>query len=177
MPKIAIQINNTTLVLKQNNYATKIVSAYIVNDLDNCPKLLLSNFSIKNCLFDRTTVVKNNDKEKWVYSGYAIAFGGEGSWSFGNDYARNVIFGVDTGSSSHADNRKNKFLVQGEGDTSGINGTFGAPKYKFSINFSKPKTKFCLSFHYNRYNSYLFVNWIYNFKATDNKLIIITNSY
>ena len=45
----------------------------------------------------------------------------------------------------------------GEGDTFGINGSFGAIEKKFSINFSKTKTKFFLSFHYNGDNSYLFV--------------------
>ena len=30
-----MQFNNSVLVVEQNNYATKIVSAYIVNDLDN----------------------------------------------------------------------------------------------------------------------------------------------
>ena len=49
---------------------------------------------------------------------------------------------------------KNYFLVLGEGD---VYGSFGAPEKKFGINFSKTKTKFCLSFHYNGDNSYLFV--------------------
>ena len=49
--------------------------------------------------------MKNCDKSKYVCSGYRIAFDGLGSWSFGNDFARNVvIFGVDNSSSSHADN-------------------------------------------------------------------------
>ena len=65
---------------------------------------------MKNCLFGLSTIVKNNSKEKWVYNGYEIAFDGKGSWSFSNDYARNVvIFGVDTSSSSHINNRKNRF--------------------------------------------------------------------
>ena len=43
-------------------------------------------------------------------------------------------------------------------------------KKKFSINFSKVKTKFCLSLHYNADNSCLFVNGkeVFKFKA-DNK--------
>ena len=38
---------------------------------------------------------------------------------------------------------------------------------KFSINFTKANTKFCLSLHYNGDNSYLFVNGkeIFKFKA------------
>ena len=67
-------------------------------------KIPLRNFALKNCLFRVTDIVKNSDKEKYVYSGYGIAFDGEIEWSFDNDYARNIIiFGVDNSSSSHAD--------------------------------------------------------------------------
>ena len=40
---------------------------------------------------------------------------------------------------------------------------------KININFSKAKTKFCLSLHYNADNSYLFVNGkeIYKFKTSN----------
>ena len=55
-------------------------------------------------------MVKKRDKEKYVYSGYGIAFDSAGFWSFDNDTARNVIiFGVDNNSSSHADNCMNNF--------------------------------------------------------------------
>ena len=81
------------------------------------------------------------------------------SWSSGSDFARNVaIFSVDNSPSSHADNQKNDFLVVAEGDTFSINGSFGTPEKKLTVNFSKGKTKFCLSLHYNRDNSYLFFN-------------------
>ena len=41
------------------------------------------------------------------------------------------------------------------------------------INFTVAKKKFCLSLHYNRANSYLFVNGteIYKFKAKDSEII------
>ena len=45
----------------------------------------------------------------------------------------------------------------GEGDTFGINRSFGAPEKRYSINFKKGKTKFCLSLHYNGDKSYLLV--------------------
>ena len=91
-------------------------------------------------------IIKHSDKEKWVYSGYGIASDGTGTWKFGNNFARNaVIFGVDNSSSWHADICKNNFLVLGEGPTYGINGNFGSPEKKFSINFRKANTKFCLS--------------------------------
>ena len=50
-------------------------------------------------MFGATNIMKNSDKEMYVYSGYGIAFDGKGEWSFGNDYARNdVICGVDNSS-------------------------------------------------------------------------------
>ena len=110
-------------------------------------------------MFGATSIIKNSDKEKYVYSGYGIAFDGKGEWSFNNDIVRNVVnFGLDNSSSSHADNLKNNFLVLGEGDTFGINGSFGATRKKFIINFSKANAKLCLSLHYNADNSYLFAN-------------------
>ena len=114
---------------------TKIVNAYIVYDLDVWPKNPTDNLKFKNCLFGTTNVVKNSDKGKYVYSGYGIIFDSGGSWSCDN--ARNVIiFGFDNSSSSHSDNRKDNFLVLGEGRTYGIDGTFGAPEKKFNINFN-----------------------------------------
>ena len=88
-------------------------------------KYLTNNFKFKNCLFAVISIIKNSDKEKWVYSGYGITFAGAGSSNFGNEITGNVvIFGVDNSSSSHADNRKNSFLVLGVGPTDGINGSF-----------------------------------------------------
>ena len=105
-----------------------------------------------------------------MYPGYRIAFDGKGLWSFSDDFGRNVIiFGVDNSSSSHTDNLKNDFLILDERDTFGINGSFGAPEKKFDINFSKGKTKFRLSLHYDNDSSYLFANGkeIYKFKASN----------
>ena len=82
----------------------------------------------------------------------------QGSWRFGDDFARNVvIFGVDNSSSSHTDNRKNNFLVLSEGQTQGINDNTSETEKIFSINFSKENTKFCLSFHHNGDERYLYV--------------------
>ena len=52
----------------------------------------------------------------------------------------------------------------------GINGRFGLPDKKFSINFSEANTKFCFGLHCNADDSYLFVDGkgIFKFKA-DNK--------
>ena len=55
-------------------------------------------------------LVQKSDKEKFVYSRYGIKLDSASSWSFSNDFARNVmIFGVDDSSSSCSDNRKIDF--------------------------------------------------------------------
>ena len=107
-------------------------------------------------MFDATNIVKSSDKEKWVYSGYGIAFDVADSWNFDNDFARNVIiFGVDNSSSSHTDNRKNTFSVLDGGPTYSINRSFGSPEKMLTVNFS---------------NGYLFVNGKEIFKCkNDNK--------
>ena len=47
--KIQIQVRNIPLVVEQN-YTAKIVNAYSVYDLDNWPKTLLENFTLKKLL-------------------------------------------------------------------------------------------------------------------------------
>ena len=134
-------------------------------------KILLTISNLIIAYLEQLNIVKNSDKEKCVYSGYRITFDNTGSWSFDNNFTRNVtIFDVDNSSSFHSDHRKNNFLILGEGPTYGINGSFGLPEKKFSINFTKTNTKVCLSLHCNADDSYLFVNGkeIFKLKA-DNK--------
>ena len=57
---------------------------------------MLRNFTLRHCFFGATNIVKNSDKEKYVYSDYRIAFDGKVEWNFDNDHARNdIISGVD----------------------------------------------------------------------------------
>ena len=128
-------------------------------------------------MFGAISIVKDTDKEKYVYSGYGIAFDEKGGWSFDNSTARNnIILGVDSSSSSHSDNRKNNFLILGEARTFGINGSFGSAEKKFSINFAKLNTKFCLILHYKADNSYFFVNRkeVFKFKAGNKNVNVPT---
>ena len=160
--KMGIKFDKKPLAVEQNNYATKIVNALIVYDLNAWPKNPLNNFKFNNCLFGATNMLKNSVKQKWVYSGYGIAFDGGVLWNFGNDLARNiVIFGAEISWLFHADNLKNKFLVLGEGSTYGVNGRFGSPEKKFSVNFTKANTKFGLNLNYNGDNIYLFVIYLF----------------
>ena len=56
----------------------------------------------------------------------------------GNDV---LIFVVDKNSYSQTDNCKNNFLVLGEETTDYINDSIGTAGKKFSLNFTKAKTK------------------------------------
>ena len=76
--KMRIKFDKNPLAVEQNNYSTKIVNVYIVYDLDALPKIPLRNFTIKNCSFCATSIANNSGKEKYVYSGYGIAFDGKG---------------------------------------------------------------------------------------------------
>ena len=75
--EVGIKFDKDPLAVAKNNYSTKIVNVYIVYDLNAWQKSPTDNFNFKNCLFGATSIVKNSDKEKWVYSCYRITFDGE----------------------------------------------------------------------------------------------------
>ena len=127
--RIETKLDKDLLAVEQNNYLSKIVNVYIVYDLDAWPRNPTNNFKFKNCLFGATSIVKNSDKEKYVYSGYRITFDSAGSWTNRNV----IIFGIDNSSSSHSDNLKNTFLVLREGLTFGINGSLVLKKLSIKI--------------------------------------------
>ena len=64
---MGIKFDKDPLAVEQNNYVTKIVNVYVVYELDTSSKIPFKNFKLKNCLFGATNIVKNSDKEKWVY--------------------------------------------------------------------------------------------------------------
>ena len=86
-----------------------------------------------------------------------------------------IIFGVHISSSTKIDNRKKDTLILSKGPTQGLERTLSAKKM-YSINFTEKK-KICLSLHYNKENSSLFVNGteIHKFKSIDSE--ILANSY
>ena len=95
-------------------------------------------------MFGATSIAKNSNKEKYVYSGYGIHLMEKVEWSFNNDTARNVvIFDVDSGSSCLAGNLMEVLVHQ---------------KKSLLLIIIKQTQKFCLSLHYNANNSYLFIN-------------------
>ena len=59
-----------------------------------------------------------------------------------------------------------------EGLTHRLDGITLTAEEKYSINFTKSNTRFCLSLHHNKENSYLFVNGteIYKFKGKEHEI-------
>ena len=70
--RIEIKFDKYPLAIPQNNYLTKIVNVYIVYDWDVWPRNLSNHFKFKNCLFETTNIIKNNNTEKYVYKGYRV---------------------------------------------------------------------------------------------------------
>ena len=80
---------NLIILLQLWNKTT--TQQHIINDLDYWQKILLRSFTSKNRLSGAINIVKDVDKEKYVYGTYGIGFNEKGLWSFNDDFARNVI--------------------------------------------------------------------------------------
>ena len=77
-------------------------------------------------------------------------------------------------SSVRVDNTKKDILIFGKGPTQGQGSEHTLTSEKmYSINFTVTRKTFCLSLHYNRANSHLFVNGagIRKFKAKDSEIV------
>ena len=102
MPNVAnsranLKSSNSFWVQKRFSslYSNVILYLYIVYELNTWSRNRANNFTLKSCLFGTVILERNAIKNKFTYNGWEIVFDGEGSWSFGNDFARNVvIFGV-----------------------------------------------------------------------------------
>ena len=80
---------NLIILLQLWNKTT--TQQHIINDLDYWPKLPLRSFTLKNRLFGAINIVKDGDKEKYVYGTYGMAFNEKGLWTLNDGFARNAI--------------------------------------------------------------------------------------
>ena len=71
-------------------------------------------------------------------------------------WKKNIIFGADTSSSVHDNNKNKKIFILGKGETKGLNNPLLTAEAEYSINIIQQK--FILSLHYNESDSFLFVN-------------------
>ena len=157
--KTKVKFNGSGLQQPKLSYTHgTIVNIYIVYEL-SASSSHSDDPTLENCLFGAVTLTKNDDVNKYEYSGYGIGFDRKSSFSFPSGrFGQNVIiFGVDMSSSVHVDNKKKDILILGKGSTQGLKHTLTAEKM-YLIKFTVTKKKFCLSLHYNGANSYLFVN-------------------
>ena len=173
--KIRVRFSGSLLKQDKITYTHgKIVNIYIVYEINKKDNTITSDPTLENSLFGAVTLTKNVNIDSYGYPGYGIGFDRKESFSFsGGGYGQNVlIFGVDMSFSTQIDNKKKDILVLGIGPTQGLEHTLTAEKM-YSINFTEKNKKFCLSLHYNRANSYLFVNGTenYKFKANDSKIV------
>ena len=172
--KEKVKFNGDCLIQDQITYSPQtIVNIYIV--YETTKKNAVSSYpTLENCFFGAVKLTKNPDIDKYEYSEYGIGFDRRGQFSFGDGFGQNVIiFGADVSSSVHANNKTRNILVLGKDFIQGIDNTTIYAEKMYSINFTKTKTKFCLSLHYNGSNSYLFVNGkeIHQFKTKDSEII------
>ena len=156
-------------VLKQNEtaFCGPLVNIYISYRLS--AKTNNSNIVLENCLFGAMSITKDDDPDKYKYSGYGIGFDSKGSYTHPDGgYGKNVIiFGADMSNSKHANNKAKNVLVFGRGFVQKIDDTTIYAEQIYSPNFTVDNKTFCLSLHYNSDNSYLFVNgkMVIKFKA------------
>ena len=149
----------------------KVVNIYIVYEWDKIYGIVSP--TLVNCLFGAVSFTKNADIDKYEYSGYGIGFDRGNVYSAGNGFGSNVIiFGVDM-SSSDVDNKKKDIYILGKGPTQELGEHSLTAEKMYPINFIENKEKYCLSLHYNRTNSYLFVSdtEIITFKTKDSEIV------
>ena len=128
-----------------------VVNVFTVHELDSWPRDLNIDFALEGCLFGCVKLTKNADPDKYSYSGYGIGFDTPGQYSLPDGSV-----GFDMSSYVHIDNKGNHILILGKGSTQGLNHTL-AVETQYSINFTRPGTKLCLSLHYNGSNSFFLI--------------------
>ena len=159
-----------TTPLTPNN----VLNLFVVYELDRWSRDLNTDFTPKDCLFGAVKLTKNADPDKYNYSGYGIGFDLrlEFSLSDGSNGVKVSLFlELILAHLCILIIKKKGIFIPGEGPTQGLHDTTLTAEIQYSINFSRPNRKLCLSVHYNGQNSFLFVNAkkIYQFKANDSE--------
>ena len=71
----------------------------------------------------------------------------------------------------HADNKRKDISVLGKSSTQRLDNSTLTAENEYAISFTEQLKKYCLSLHYNRADSYLFVNGVklYQLKAKNSE--------
>ena len=117
--KVRVKFTGSCLEQQTVSYThEKVVKIYIVYELyastsDN------NDPTLKDCLFGAATLTKNADINKYGYFGYGIGVDRISSFLFpvGGFGQIGLLFGVDTSSFAHIDNKTKDILLLGKGPT------------------------------------------------------------
>ena len=98
---------------------------FIVYKLNAWSRDLNSDFTLKDCLSGGVKLAKIADRDKYVHSGFGIGFDSRSELSLpdGRVCKNVIIFGADTSSSVHIDNKGKDILILGIDPTHGLDGT------------------------------------------------------
>ena len=106
-------------LIKNISIPKKVINLYISNTLGLQLRNLNTDFTLGNCLFGTVKLTKNAYLDKYKYTGYNIGFEYCSQFLFTDrSYGKNVmIFGADTSSSVHFNNKGKDILIRGEEPT------------------------------------------------------------
>ena len=155
-----MNFNGHCLVKNIISIHKKVINLYISYKLAPQLRNLNTDFTLGNCLFGSVKLTKNADQDKYKYIGFSLGFHFRSEFSdIDESFGKNVIiFGADMSSSVHIDNKNKDILILGEGPTQGLDDTTLTAEAKYPINFTQSGKRFVVGLHYNRSNSFLFVN-------------------
>ena len=122
-----------------------MINIYIVYELNTWSRDLNTVFTLKDCLFGGVKLATNADPDKYLHSGFGIAFDSRSGFSLPNG---------NMTSSVHINKEGKIILILVEGPVEVLDGTTLTARTEYSINFSRSHRKFCLSLYYNGGNSF-----------------------
>ena len=155
-----MNFNGHCLIKNNISIPRKVINLYISHTLGSQLRHLNTDFTLGNCLFGSVKLTKNADLDKYKHNGYSIGFDSRSDVSLPNStMGKNVIiFGADTSSSVHVDNKGKDIVILGEGPTQGLDDITLKAEVKYPINFTQSGKRFVLSLLNNGSNSLLFAN-------------------
>ena len=103
----AMNFNGHCLMKNYISIPKKVMKSFISYTLGLQLRILITYFTLDNCLFGSATLLKNADLDKYKYNGFGIGFDSCSVFLFTDgNYGKNVtIFGTDISSSVHVDNK------------------------------------------------------------------------
>ena len=154
------QQNNVLTLNNDHVINDNVINIYIAYKLDPIASTRDDEFTVQNALFGALEIAKNSNTSKYANKGYGVCFDEGGMFSEGsiNNRRSVLIFGVHENSVIHSNNKSNNIYAMGKDFVQGINDTTLYADKIYSQNFTQPSKKFVLSLHYNRNDSYLFIN-------------------